>query len=612
MAVALIALFDECDATEKLSLIGEAFLDDNNIPMHDALRRSYEEYMKILDSLVVCFGNKNIEKSDFSQALHLAVSLAEIGVIPQTLDEVTFGSADRIRPSRPKVAFILGGVQGVFPKIVSNNGVFNLNERKYLIESGINVSDYSIYSAIDEEYLVYCNLCCASEKLYISYYNQNIAGEKCEPATFVNTLKNSMEYDILREPAPVLCEFCLPETENAAFSEFCRRITDDGKGAASIKDALSETSQKKRIDFLENCFGSAPKSISLDTALKLFGKNIKMSASRFDNFNRCRFSYFCRYGLKAQKLRAADFNAMQRGTLVHFVLERLITEHGDDLQSLTDVELGRLTDEYIGLYLDGITGLKTVMNAKTEFLISRISRSLKDVVRHVAAELKQSDFKPIACELKIGRDNPLSFPYDSGKIMLAGSIDRVDEYNGYIRVIDYKTGSKNFKLPDILFGLNMQMLIYLYAVTRAKGLDDSAAAGILYQPVKRNLNEDNLAMNGLLCADEKLYHAMDKGASGEFVPKLSLNKNGSLSQRGSTYVNKESFTEIFDHIERIMRKTGNAIASGDIAVSPIDGRESPACEYCDYKAVCGIENSEIDRVPDCKTAEVFEKIREGL
>ena len=55
------------------------------------------------------------------------------------------------------------------------------------------------------------------------------------------------------------------------------------------------------------------------------------------------------------------------------------------------------------------------------------------------------------------------------KILLRGSVDRVDilkkgEEN-YIRIIDYKTGSKEFKLSDILYGLNLQMLIYLYAIT---------------------------------------------------------------------------------------------------------------------------------------------------
>ena len=85
--------------------------------------------------------------------------MTSVGVIPQTLDEVIFGSADRIRPSRPKIAFILGANQGEFPKTIGNSGLFVLPERKKLIEQGINISDNSLDASIDENYLVYCNVC---------------------------------------------------------------------------------------------------------------------------------------------------------------------------------------------------------------------------------------------------------------------------------------------------------------------------------------------------------------------------------------------------------------------------------------------------------------------
>jgi ATP-dependent helicase/nuclease subunit B len=269
-----------------------------------------------------------------------------------------------------------------------------------------------------------------------------------------------------------------------------------------------------------------------------------------------------------------------------------------------------LTDEYISDYLDSVKGYRSIENSHSEFLVSRISRSLKEVLLHVAKELMQSDFIPVACELKIGENNSLNFPFNGGNIFVNGSIDRVDKYDGYIRIIDYKTGSKTFKLPDILFGLNMQMLIYLYAVTRADNLPDNTAAGILYQPSKRDTNDSGMAMNGLLQADEKLIFAMDKSNMGEYVPKLSLNKDGSISKKSNSFIEAEKFTEIFDYIEKLMAKTGESILSGDISVSPLDGRESPACKYCDYASICGIENREVPRVPDLKLQEVFDNMKE--
>ncbi len=614
MATAIVKLIEDCNVQEKLISLSERFDKKGDNFSSDALKQSYDAFIGVLDSLVTCFGAEQIKTDDFCESMELAVSLSDIGVIPQMLDEVTFGSADRIRPSRPKVAVILGANQGVFPKGVSNAGIFNLSERKNLIEHGIEIADNSIYSSIDEDYLVYCNLCSASDKLYICYHSQSISGEKAEPSAFVERIVTAFNCEVKSEPSANLDASDLPETSSAAFSEFCRRKNTSLKDSNSIKNVLFDTELAEKINFIEDFSENKDFSLTEETASKLYGKKIRMSASKFDTFNRCRFSFFCRYGLNAKKIQPADFDVLQRGTIVHYVLERFITEHKDNYSKLTVAELNALTDRYIEEYLSSVEGFASIRNARINFLISRISRSLKEVVCHVAAELSQSLFSPVACELKIGGGGDIAevkFPYESGEIDLIGSIDRVDEYNGFIRIIDYKTGSKTFKLPDILFGLNLQMLIYLYAVTRGNGLSDSAAAGILYQPSSRDIKDEGLAMNGLLTADVNLIKAMDREALGEFVPKLTLNKDNTVSKRSGSFIESEKFTDIFNHIERLMEKTGNLISSGDIKVSPLDGRESPACKYCDFAAVCGIENKTVKRVENLSNDKVFEKMKEA-
>lgn len=610
MARAIVNLFENCSISEKLSSMCDKFSRDDMPFSADVLKQGYDMFMDILDSLVTSFSDSKIDAAEFTQALEIAVSKATIGVIPQCLDEVTFGSADRIRPSRPKIAFILGANQGLFPKTTSNSGVFNTIERKNLIENGLEIADNSVYSAIDEEYLVYCNLCCPSEKLYISCFAGSITGEKSEPAAFVDNLLEKLYVDVVYEPQEKLTNENAPETNEAAFSEFCRRLVNSPDDAKSISQAIKDSENYKKTELITALVKGEEKRISPKAAKELYSDTIYMSATKFDTFNRCKFSYFCRYGLRAKKIQPADFDVLQRGTIVHFVLERIITEHGKKIAEKTKEELQSLTDKYINEYLDSVSGFRSISNARTEFLVSRVSRSLKEVVCHLAEEFSQTDFSPVACELKIGFDGiPLEFPFDGGKIKVNGSIDRVDEYSGYIRIVDYKTGSKSFKLPDILFGLNLQMLLYLYAVIRARNLDDSKAAGILYMPSKRDTNGKGMAMNGLLKGDSELVRAMDKQMNGEFVPKLKFNKDGSLSKQNSSFIEEDKFGEIFDYIEKLMSKTGKAVSEGDIAVSPVDGRESNACAYCDFAAVCSVENAQPIKVPDLKTEEIFEAMK---
>ena len=50
-------------------------------------------------------------------------------------------------------------------------------------------------------------------------------------------------------------------------------------------------------------------------------------------------------------------------------------------------------------------------------------------------------------------------------------MDRVDGYvrgdTLYLKVVDYKTGTKQFHLSDLLYGLNLQMFLYLMMLTHA-------------------------------------------------------------------------------------------------------------------------------------------------
>lgn len=610
MSKAIIDLFDFCNLKNALSYMCDRFNKEENLFTADILKQGYDSFMAILDSLVVCFGERSLTTKEFHDALSLATSLETIGVIPQTLDEVTFGSADRIRPSRPKIAFILGANQGVFPRFSNNSGVFADRERKKIIELGIDISDNSIYTSIDENFLVYSNLCCATEKLYISYSKNTLTGDSLEPSAFVLSIIDNLNPILKNEPENLMIAENTPETEESVFSEYCRRINKTEEYL--VLEKVLDSSNKNKIQNLRSSINGERNNISKENAQNLFGKNIYMSATKFDTFNRCKFSFFCKYGIKAKKIQPADFDVLQRGTIVHYVLERFISVYKENIKNLTENELDNLTDLYINEYLDSVIGYRSIHNSRYEFLVTKISRSLKEVIRHLAKEFSQSEFKPVACELKIGKEGiPLNFKYDQGEIIINGSIDRVDEYNGYIRIVDYKTGSKSFKLPDILFGLNLQMLLYLYAVIRADKGNDSLAAGILYMPSKRDLNDEGMAMNGLLTADINLITAMEKENKGEFIPILKTNKDGSISKTSNSFIEPQEFSMIFDYIEKLMKNTGNTIASGNIEISPTDGRESSACDYCDYKSVCGIEDLEIFKVPNLKNSEVFEKIKEA-
>ncbi len=608
-ASALVGLFDSCECGEKLKEMCREFSGIDNSFYADSLKQSFEELMTILDSLVLCFGEAEISKKEFFDALELALSLQEVGIIPQTLDEVIFGAADRIRPSRPKIAFVLGANQGEFPKNIGQTGIFGTVERQELIANDINISDNAIESAINENYLVYSNLCCPSDALYITYCEKALTGESKEPSAFLNEIIKALPCKTVAYPNSDIS----PQTEATAFSEYCRSLNTDIDRAITLKTALDNTELAEKISLVSKGTVKREERLSGDTARKLYGSNIYMSATRLDTFNRCHFSYFCRYGLGIEKLKSADFNVLQRGTIAHYCLERIIGNYGKSIADLDYTALDKLCDGYIEEYLSQVEGFNSVKNAKTEFLVGRIARSIKAVFHSISDEMKQSDFEPVFCEFKIGSEGDMpavKFPFDGGEIHLIGSIDRVDKWGDYIRIIDYKTGSKTFKIPDVLFGLNMQMLLYLYCIVRGKGIDNAKAAGIFYKPAKRDIKDEGLAMNGLGAKDLTLVTAMEKENKGEFVPRLNIKKDGNFAKTNS-YIAEDEFEAIFDYIERLIGNTGNKILNGDISVAPVDGCDSEACKYCEYGFICGIEDSVINKAESCSADNVINALKEG-
>lgn len=601
MARALVRLLEDVDAAKQFKTLYKQF--DTNYS--DAIKQSWDAVIQILNSLALCFGEVEISKTEFCDALKTALSLETIGVVPQMMDEAVFGAADRIRPSRPKYAFIVGANQGVFPRLQQSGGLFANNEREKLITLGLDIPDKVYSMAIDEESLLYSNVCCATSKVFISYTTK-LGTTAMEPSSFVVDIKNKFKCKFFEEPG-ALNENNLPETAEDAFSRLCAGLNANDANTKTLLKTLEDSDYTDRINSVLDSIAKKNYSITSDTAQKLFGNKLYMSSSKFDTFSRCRFMYFCRYGLGVESLQPAEFNNMQRGTIVHHVLQRVVEDYGKGLSEFDDKKIADAVDEYIAEYLNMIAGYNDIETPYLKYLIRTIKRSLKFVVKRLVLEFKQSDFEPRKCELKIGIDGDLptiKIPIEEEKTLeLTGMIDRIDSWNGYVRIVDYKTGTRKFRLPDILVGQNMQMLIYLYTIANSEEFGGKSA-GILYMPASRNKKNDKASsrMNGLLAANADLLSAMDKENKGDFIPSYKEDK---LSD---TFIPEEDFDKIFKFVGNKLRQAGHAIYSGNVAAEPVDGLDSGACKYCEFGNICRISGEANQKVQKLSNEEVMKEI----
>lgn len=592
---------------KKLSAICEFYENGNDAFRAAEVKQSWDVIVNILDSVVRTSDDSDISIDEFTETFSIACDFATITNVPQMLDEVTFGSADRIRPSKPKVAIILGANQGVFPQTVGNGGLFGFSEKQKIKDQGIDLDDNIIKSTIEENYLVYSMLCCPTDKVYLLYSRNNMNGEKLETSSFVSQVVGAFDkFDAVTFKLKAGGDFT-PRTPKSAFSEIGTIVGEDFE---LVKETLA--SYPIYNDKLPNAISDIDYSFKIDnTSIKgCFGDEIKIYPTNFEEFHRCKASYFFRNVLRLKKIQKSDLNTLQRGTIAHFVFENVIKTYGSKLADLSESEINDLVDELIHQYFLSIKGYEILVSERFAYLIEKIAAAVKRIVCHMKDEFAQCDFEPKYCELVIGDDGLIpKVQYilsDNSIASLNGKIDRVDIYNNNVRVVDYKTGSLHFSLSDTLFGLNMQMLIYLYAFVKNGDalVKNPQAAAILYRNSSYNNDPKTLKMNGLISKDAEIREAMEKGNKGKFIPVLD-------GRNKTTYVDSSVFKLIFDKIDSFTVDMGEDILKGDFTPNPVDTANSEACKYCNFASICRASSSKHKTVEKHTNDEVIDILNGG-
>ncbi len=368
-----------------------------------------------------------------------------------------------------------------------------------------------------------------------------------------------------------------------------------------------------KLEALDRVVSNVPMAIKdRQTAEKLFGKNLYISPTRAESFYKCPFSYFCKFGLLAKLLQKAEFDSMQQGTEVHFVLEKILREKGrDGLLAMTAEqrlqEVKRVLDDYLVDRLGGGEKPK-----RFDYLYARLAKTICEILERLVLEFSACSFVPVDFELRIDSDGDIP-TYDvvsegGSRVSIRGSVDRVDKFEidgkSFIRVIDYKTGGKSFSLSDVLGGLNLQMLLYLFAIWD-NGTDrygEVVPSGILYMPAKaqfigtqRDADSSTAAlqkakalrMNGMLLKNDSVVLAMDSSGTGVYVPAYFTSKN----ELKGTLISLDQLRKLKNKTDALLGEMADMLHSGKIVVLPVGGSaHKDTCKYCDYKSVCGHED----------------------
>ncbi|MBQ9229424.1 MAG: PD-(D/E)XK nuclease family protein [Eubacterium sp.] len=623
-----------CD--KQLLLLAQGLEKNGKTALAMEQGRIWDMLMELLDKLVLVSGDKPCTVKEFYQLFSLMLANEDLGTVPVGLDNVQLGSADRIRCDNPLAVFIVGANEGEFPKSVVSAGLLTENDRITLINNHFKLYSYGAALNAQERYFAYMAVASAREKLYVSYRGgADSAGE----SAIVRGLRAVFPHLTTQVYSDRVTLDRL-ETKDNAFDLLAAGYGDGDVFIASLGRYFEEEpAYAGRLNAVKNLTANHDIVITdrrLSTAL--FKKNMYLSASRIEDYYNCAFRYFCKFGLGARPRQKAQMDPMQTGTVIHYVLEQVIKEKGSrGLSALDDEVISLLVNTYLTDYLTTKMGDAEQFTPRFKYQFMRLSKMLVSVLQRLRDEFAQSDFEARAFELTIGdgsngesvASRKLILP-DGGTIEIKGAIDRVDVYTEqdvqYVRVVDYKSGTKEFNLSDIMNGLNLQMFIYLFTLCRSESELAGVESGVLYMhsarkmfSLDRNSGADAVGketdklykMKGLVLNDDdyEIAKHMEHDLRGKYIPVKYVKSKHAVTGNMATLADLGRLSQ---KIDQLISDMGVSLHNGEIFQRPINGKNhDKTCEFCDYRDVCRNRKEVTSReMKEMTNDEVFAALKE--
>ncbi len=589
--------------------------------------------MQVIDQAVVVMGEEHCKKEDFVKMIRAALSKAVMQIIPPGLDSVSVCAADRNSPGHFDIIFFVGAIAGTMPKEPQSGGILTDAERKMLSKKGVEIAKDSKEKAKQEMFKFYRCVASANKKIFFSYPLSNSEGEVKQPANIVKDLAKMF-------PEMEISDDILPENEREiinqkqAFLYVMSSVSDKNleENAKNIKEHYKwdgEFSNRLKLADFAIEYRKKQPQIKRESAKLLYNNYHNYSVSKLSDYAACPFEYFVKHGLKAKEQEVYKIQKFEIGSLLHWAVceyckevEKNCKSFGESAKAwhtLTLEESNKILEKIMKDISERTLSRANKNQNKIAYLLARMEKILKRSAEIVRLSLSEGEYSAVCYE----EDFIVDIEWGERKIALNGKIDRVDaalypdEGKISLRIIDYKSGKKEFDVVSISNNTDMQLVVYAIAATElykkgslgraGRGLTPSVG-GILYNKLRNDMvsctakeaeNIDELLkkdmrLDGIVVSDGDdmdIARKMDKKL-GEKVNKsdfmkLSLNSKGdALNMRDSSVTTKEKFDILVNYVKKATVKLDDKIFSGDIGINPVTGKNKSACSYCNYKEIC--------------------------
>lgn len=359
-------------------------------------------------------------------------------------------------------------------------------------------------------------------------------------------------------------------------------------------DILSNSIENLDYQTYNNKFTGIAKKDLLD----YLDNKLLLSYSSIDNYYRCGFRYYVDNILKLSKYE--ETFSMFIGNLFHYILSIAFKGNFDFDKEFND---------YI---------IDKEFSSKETFFVNKLKKELLFIIDTIKKQNSLSCFDKELYEEKIYINKE-----GNVKITFMGIIDKLKykEINNvnYIAIIDYKTGNPQTNLKNTIYGIEMQLPIYLYLAKHTKKIKNAKVMGLYLQKIVnkkmlKDINKDynkmlesNLKLDGYSINQEDILEEFDVTyKDSEMIKGLKTSSKGFYAY--SKILTEEQIDLLTHLVEKKIKQAEHEIIEGHFDINPKRiGEELKGCEFCQYKELCYKKEEDIINLEEYKDLFFLEK-----
>ncbi|MFR9133329.1 PD-(D/E)XK nuclease family protein [Frisingicoccus sp.] len=638
---ALRTFIQEIHGEEQLGAYSESFKAEGDFVREREYAQVYEAVDELLEKCEQILENEKVSLKEYMEILEAGFAEIQLGVIPPTLDQVVLGDLKRTRLGDVKVIFILGCNDGVIPTPVSVGGLITDREKEVLAACPVELAPTGKQNNFREKFYIYTAMTKPEQKLVMTYAQMDGSGKAIRPSTLLNDV-----YRIFPDLRPEIPELWDENRILTGMQESGYYLLEGLKKPEFRNDfwqtlfawfSEHDGTKEKLSGWLSQLYDTQRMSPLSQRIIKaLYGERPRASITTLEKYAACAYAHFLSAGLRLEERKTSKLLPPDLGNILHQSMERFskaVEESDYDWHTMPDTFRDETMERCVretGMEYGSAMFLE---NARYRHYLEQLVRMAKRTAWTIQKQICKGEFVPAGFETKFSVGE---------RVRLIGTVDRYDVYDGEearaVRIVDYKSGQKEFDLTEIFYGLSLQLVVYMESIARIEEERHPekpiVKAGMFYYHIQDPILEempgnpeeldDQLAsmlkLEGLVNDDPQVVAWMDEKLSeAPQVLPVSLKKDGTFSKT-SSIASKDQLDELGYLVHRRIEQLAEGWMSGDISKNPyvlINGsKKRTACDFCSYRGICRfdeqVEGCEYHRLMHLSADEVWQRIYEEV